>query len=569
MITSIRQFFAAIGNKIRPIEKRYPWLSHYPDGIKWDEGIDIRPLTALLDDAEANYPQVTAIDFLGKTMTYAQLAQQVRSVAAGLQGMGIGKGSRVGIFLPNSPHFVISYYAILKTGATVVNFNPLYPVEDIRRQIDDAGVETIITYGLKSLLGKVQACHNSTALKTIIVAEFREALAFPKNILFPVLKWKETQSAPDAEGYVSFSSLLAHDHKSLQPVVIEPFEDVAVLQYTGGTTGAPKGTMLTHENVYANAVQSGMWFTGLEEGKELMLGVLPCFHVFAMTVVMNLSVHKGMTMILHPQFTLKNVLKDIDRKKPTIMPGVPTMFNAILHAPDIKSYDLKSLKFCFSGGAGLPREIKEKFEAVAGCKLVEGYGLSESSPVVAANPLFGENKTGSIGLPYPATIIEVVDIQHPNRVLPVGKTGEICIRGPQVMKGYWNRPEDTAKTLANGRLHTGDVGYMDADGYFFIIDRLKEMIISGGYNIYPRNIEELLYRHPAVLEAAVVGIPVEHWGQLVKAYISLKPDMTLTAEEVTIFLQDKLPRFALPSEIAFRDSLPKTLIGKISKKDLV
>lgn len=568
MITSIRQIFAAIGNKLLPLERRYPWLSRYPDGIEWKSEIPVRPVTALLDDAETQFSNVVAIDFLGKTLTYQELAHQVRCMAAGLQRIGVKKGSKVGIFLPNSPQFVITYYAVLKAGGTVVNFNPLYPIRDIKHQLNDAGVEVMVTFALKSLLGKLQSCRDDTPLKTIVVAKFSEALTFPKSLLFPILKWKETASLPRREGYIPFHSLLAHDHKTLEPVVIEPQEDVAVLQYTGGTTGVPKGTMLTHANVYANAVQSGMWFTGLEPGKERMLGVLPCFHVFAMTVVMNLSIHKGVTMILHPQFHLKNVLRDIARKKPTIMPGVPTMYNAIIHAADLKKYDLTSLKLCFSGGAGLPREIKERFEKLTGCKLVEGYGLSESAPVVAANPLWGKNKTGSIGIPYPGTIIEVVDIAKKDKVLSVGKTGEICIRGPQVMKGYWNRPDETAKTLMDGRLHTGDVGYMDKDGYFFIIDRLKEMIISGGYNIYPRNIEEVLYIHKSVLEAAVVGVADEHWGQRVKAYVVLKPGETLTKDALLQFLQDKLPRFALPSEIEFRESLPKTLIGKISKKDL-
>lgn len=568
MITSIRQIFAAIGNKLSPEMRRYPWLAHYPDGVDWKAEIPARPVTALLDDAEANYPDVTAIDFLGKTCTYAELALQVRSFAAGLQRLGIKKGSRVGIFLPNSPHFVIAYYAILKAGGTVVNFNPLYPVSDIRQQIVDAQVEVVITFALKSLLGKLKQCRDNTPLKTVVVAKFTEALPFPKNILFPLLKWPETLRQPKGDGYVAFSELLQEDFRALEPVVIDPEEDVAVLQYTGGTTGLPKGAILSHANVYANAVQSGMWFQGLEEGNERVLGALPCFHVFAMTVVMNLGIHKGLTMVLHPQFTLKNVLKDIHAKRVTILPGVPTMYNAILHAPEVKKYDLSSLKFCFSGGAGLPREVKEQFEALTQCRLVEGYGLSETSPVVAANPLFGMNKTGSIGIPYPGTILEVVELEGKGKVLPVGKTGEICIRGPQVMQGYWKRPEESENALQKGRLRTGDIGYMDADGYFFIIDRLKDMIISGGYNVYPRNVEELIYRHPAVLEAAVVGVEDEHWGQRVKAYVARKPEHPLSEEELISFLRDKLPRFALPSEVEFRESLPKTMIGKISKKDL-
>lgn len=567
MIAPIRQIFSAISQKLKPLEKRCPWVLHYPAGIHWDAEIPERPLTDLLKDAARNYGKHTAIDFLGHTYTYDEVYNSARSMAAGLQQLGVEKGTRVGLFLPNSPHFVISYYAILMAGGTVVNFNPLYPTRDIAHQIKDAGVEVMVTFAMRSLLGKLEKCRDEAPVKTTIVAKFADALPFTKRMLFPLVKWRDTMSMPHGEGYVAFETLLEYAPKALAAPDIKPKEDVAVLQYTGGTTGTPKGTMLTHANLYANTVQCGMWFAGMEDGKERMLGVLPCFHVFAMTVVMNLSVHKGLTMILHPQFNIKDTLRDIARKQPTIMPGVPTIFNAINNYPSLDSYNLTSLKMCISGGAGLPRDVKTCFEKLTGCTLVEGYGLSESSPVVAANPLFGVNKTGSIGLPLPATTLEIVDIEH-GGVLPVGRTGEICIRGPQVMKGYWKRDDATQKTLQDGRLRTGDVGYMDADGYFFVVDRLKEMIISGGYNIYPRNVEEVLYQHEAVLEAAVIGVPDERWGEHVKAYVACKEGQSVTQEELIAFLRDKLPRFALPSEVEFRDSLPKTMIGKISKKDL-
>jgi long-chain acyl-CoA synthetase len=566
MIAPFRQIFESISSKLRPLEKRCPWVSHYPTGIEWKADIAGRPVTALLEDAARDYGSHVAVDFLGQTYSYSEIYRSACAMAAGLQKQGIGKGSRVGIFLPNSPHFIISYYAVLLSGATVVNFNPLYPVRDVVHQIEDAQVDVMVTFAMRSLLGKLEKCRKETTIKTLVVARFTEALPTAKRLLFPLVKWKENMAMPRGAGYVSFTSLLEHDHTTWVRPEIDPVEDVAVLQYTGGTTGLPKGTMLSHANVYSNAVQCGMWFAGLEAGKEKMLGVLPCFHVFAMTVVMNLSVHKGLAMILHPQFTLKDVLKDITRKKPTIMPGVPTMFNAINHA-DLNGHDLTSLKMCISGGAGLPRDVKSKFESLTGCTLIEGYGLSESSPVVAANPLFGVNKTGSIGVPLPDTVLEVVDIDT-GKLLPTGKTGEICIRGPQVMKGYWHNESASAKALQGGRLHTGDVGYMDADGYFFIIDRLKEMIISGGYNIYPRNVEEVLYMHEAVMEAAVTGVDDEHWGQRVKAHVVCKPGQQVSEETLIAFLQDKLPRFAIPSIIEFRESLPKTLIGKISKKEL-
>jgi long-chain acyl-CoA synthetase len=567
MIAPFKQIFAAISNKLNPLEKRCPWLLHYPAGMHWQADIPALPLTSLLENAAANYGENIAIDFLGHCYTYNEIYRSAQAMAAGLQQQGIGKGSRVGLFLPNSPHFVISYYAVLLAGGIVVNFNPLYPVRDIVHQIKDADVKMLITFSMRSLLGKLEKCKQEVSIETLIVARFAEALPPVKRFLFPIVKWKDSMGLPHGEGYVAFNTLLEYDPKSLSKPEIDPQQDVAVLQYTGGTTGLPKGTMLTHANLYANTVQCGMWFAGMEAGKEKMMGVLPCFHVFAMTVVMNLSVHKGLTMILHPQFAIKEVLKDISRKKPTIMPGVPTMFNGINNHADLEDYDLTSLKMCISGGAGLPRDVKEKFEKLSGCTLIEGYGLSESSPVVAANPLFGVNKTGSIGMPLPDTVLEVVDLES-GKIVPTGKTGEICIRGPQVMKGYWKHDAATANTLHGERLHTGDVGYMDADGYFFIVDRLKEMIISGGYNIYPRNVEEVLYMHESVLEAAVIGVPDEHWGQRVKAFVVLKEGYAPDDEALFEFLKDKLPRFAVPSFIEHRESLPKTMIGKISKKDL-
>lgn len=567
MIAPFKQLFNAISNTFRLREKPYPWVSHYPPGIRWQAEIPAYPLTSLLEDAAANYGDHTAIDFLGRSYSYNEIYKAARSMAAGLQQQGIGKGSRVGLFLPNSPHFVVSYYAILLAGGTVVNFNPLYPVRDIVHQIQDADVQMLVTYSLRNLLGKLEECRKETPIKTLVVARFADALPLPKRLLFPLVKWKDSMSLPQGEGYMAFDSLLEYAPESLIVPEIDPLNDVAVLQYTGGTTGVPKGAMLTHANLYANTVQCGMWFAGLEAGKERMLGVIPCFHVFAMTVVMNLSVHKGLTMILHPQFTLKDVLKDISRKRPTIMPGVPTMFNAINNYADIKNYDLTSLKMCISGGAGLPRDVKATFETLTGCTLVEGYGLSETSPVVAANPLFGVNKSGSIGIPLPDTILEIVDTET-GHVLPTGKIGEVCIRGPQVMKGYWHNETANANTLKEGRLHTGDVGYMDSDGYFFVVDRLKELIISGGYNIYPRNVEEVLYMYEPVLEAAVIGVPDAHWGQRVKACIALKTGHKPNEQALIAFLQDKLPRFAIPSIIEFRESLPKTMIGKISKKEL-
>jgi len=341
------------------------------------------------------------------------------------------------------------------------------------------------------------------------------------------------------------------------------------LQYTGGTTGAPKGAMLTHANLYTNTIQTAMWFNRTEAGVERILGVLPLFHVFAMTAVMNAGIFHGAELILLPRFRIDTVLQAIHKKRPTLFPGVPTMFAAINDYKQLEKFDLYSLKFCLSGGAPLPMRVKEEFESLTGCKLVEGYGLTETSPVATVIPPFGVYKERSVGLPLPQTIVEVTALDDPMRVLPPGATGEICIRGPQVMVGYWRRPEETATTMAGGRLHTGDIGHIDEEGYIYITDRAKDLILVGGYNVYPRMVEEAILRHPAVADVAVCGIPDDYRGETVKAFIVTRPDHTLTMGDLKAFLRDKLAPFEMPRSIAIRATLPRTLIGKISRKDLI
>ena len=545
-----------------------PWLVHYPPHIDWFAPIAEKPLFELLDHAVATYPNNICIDFLGKTYSYREIGELVKRVAKGLQGIGVTRGTKVGLFLPNSPYSVIFFFAILKAGGVVVNYNPLYAERELVHQIQDSDTDIFITLDLKALYEKVPPLLRQTRLAKVVICRLQDALPFPKNRLYPLVKRKDIATFPLDDQHVRFVDLIANDGRfALHPV--DPRSDPAVLQYTGGTTGVPKGAMLSHANLYANAMQCEKWFPEGEPGGERVVGVLPLFHVFAMTVVMTYGIYGGAKLILLPRFEIVRLLETITKKKPTMMPGVPTLFTAINNYKDLQKYDLSSLKYCISGGAALPLEVKHNFEKLSGCTLVEGYGLSETSPVATSNPFRGVNKAGSIGLPLPGTTIEIASIEHPTRLLPVGERGEVCISGPQVMIGYWKRPDATAQAIIDGRLHTGDIGYMDEDGYTFIVDRLKEMIIAGGYNIYPRNVEEAIYLHPAVTECAVVGIPDPYRGQTVKAYVRLTEGASLDAEGLHEFLKDKLSPIEMPKLVEFRAELPKSAIGKIMKKELL
>ncbi|WP_083901619.1 long-chain fatty acid--CoA ligase [Azospirillum sp. B4] len=548
------------------------WEHSYPSGVDWNAPIPVKPLTDLFDSSATRFADRPFIDFLGKRYTYRQGADMVDRVAKGLQALGVGRGCNVGLFLPNTPYSVFCYYGILKTGATVVNFNPLYAERELVKQINDSEVEIMITVDVPQCYDKMALMLGQTCLKKIITGRMADILPFPKSVLYPLVKRKDIAHPPADGANLSFRRLIANDGR-YRPVTIDPVEDVAVLQYTGGTTGVPKGAMLTHANLTANTVQSALWFYQGRPGQERMLGVLPLFHVFAMTGVMNLSIYLGAEMILLPRFEIEQVLDTIDKKKPTQFPAVPTIYTAINNYKDRAKYDLSSLAFSISGGAPLPLDVCQTFEGHTGCKLVEGYGLSESSPVATVNPIDGpvggKVKVGSIGLPVPGTIIELIDVEDGKTPVALGQRGEVCIRGPQVMKGYWKRPDETAITLRDGRLHTGDVGYMDEDGYIYIVDRIKDMILAGGYNVYPRNVEEAIYLHPAVNECIVLGVPDPYRGQTVKAYIKLTEGHSLTQAELCDFLRDKLSAIELPKQVEFRDELPKTMIGKLSRKALL
>ncbi|HUJ38180.1 MAG TPA: long-chain fatty acid--CoA ligase [Hyphomicrobium sp.] len=547
-----------------------PWLGRYPRGVDWHMPFNAAPLYSLLEGAAARHGDLVCTNFLGKTLTYAEIARLVDRTAAGLQRLGVTKGTKVGLFLPNSPTFIIYFFAVLKAGGTIVNYNPLYTVSELSGQVKDSDTEIMVTLDLKVLFDKVDALLQSGVLSKAIVCSFPSLLPPVKATLFRLFKSKDLArplTSPARDRIVLEADLLA-GAEALAPVKIDPHADVAVLQYTGGTTGTPKGAMLTHANVFVNVHQVGAWKTDLKEGEERVLGVLPFFHVFALTVVMNLGVAKGAEIVIMPRFSLEDALDLIAKTRPTVLPGVPTLFNALMSHPKIKSVDLSSLKFCLCGGAPLPLEIKQRFEAVTGCTVVEGYGLSEASPVVTTNPIEGPVKPGSIGVPLPGTTVSLRDLADPTKEVAIGEKGEICVKGPQVMLGYYKRPKDTSEQMVGEFLRTGDVARMDEEGFFFIEDRMKDLIICSGFNVYPRRIEEAIYEHPAVAEVTVIGIKDAKRGEAPKAFIKLKPGMEATAEDMLEHLKSRISKIEMPAQIEFRNELPKTMIGKLSKKEL-
>jgi len=548
----------------------FPWLNHYPSDVDWHKHYEPYPLPKLLDDAAARYPNNICTNFFGRTLKYREIAEKVNQTAAGLAAAGVQKGTKIGLFLPNCPTFIIYYYATLKLGATIVNYNPLYTIEELSYQLEDSETELMITLDLKALFDKIEALIQNGKLKRAVVCSFTDLLPTTKSVLFRLFKAGETTSLSKSTviGKLILEAELLSKGGTFETPEIDPLNDIAVLQYTGGTTGKPKGAMLTHANVSVNVQQVVDCAPELIDGGERVLGVLPFFHVFAMTVVMNFAIARAAEIVIMPRFKLDDALKLINKTKPTVMPGVPTLFNAITHHPKLANFDLSSLRFCLSGGAPLPLDIKTRFQQLTGCKLVEGYGLSETSPVATCNPVNGTVKDGSIGQPIPQTILALRDLDDPAKDVPPGNAGEICIKGPQVMKGYWKSPEITEKSFIGDFFRTGDVAIMDEEGFFFIVDRIKDLILCSGYNVYPRNIEEAIYDHPDVEEATVIGIKDDYRGEAPKAFVKLKQGSNLTRDELMEHLKIKISKIELPEEIEFRDELPKTMIGKLSKKEL-
>jgi long-chain acyl-CoA synthetase len=546
-----------------------PWLSFYPDEIPRTISYEKKPLHHFLKKAAQTKKESKALSFYGNEMNYSQLYRETCALANELTSLGLAKGDKIAIMLPNCPQAVISYYAVLMIGAVVVQTNPTYVERELRYQMNDSQAKAIICLDL--LYPRVQKVKADTMLQHVIVTGMKDYLPFPKNMLYPIKQKKDYGIIVHIE-YSSrvhaFKTLIKSGSTNEINVDIDPEKDLALLQYTGGTTGFPKGVMLTHFNLVANTEQAQKWLYKIKPGKERILAILPFFHVYGMTVVMNLAVMTRSTMILLAKFDPTETLKTITKQKPTLFPGAPTIYIALLNHPQISKFDLSSINACISGSAPLPVEVQEKFEKVTGGRLVEGYGLTEASPVTHSNLLWGHRVKGSVGLPWPDTEAVILSPES-KEPIPAGQIGELAVKGPQVMKGYWNRQEETEKTFHDGWLLTGDLGYVDKDGYFYIVDRKKDMIIAGGYNIYPREVEEVLYEHESVLEAVVVGVSDDYRGETVKAFIVLKEGHSCSEEQLNEYCRNNLASYKVPRLYEFRKELPKTTIGKILRRVLV
>jgi len=549
-----------------------PWLNFYEQGVPATIDYPDTNMSEVLADTARKHPDHTATLFKGARLTYGELNELVDKFAAGLQQLGVKKGDRVAVHLPNCPQFPISYYAILRAGGIVVPCNPTYVAREMEHQLSDSGAEVIVT--LSAFYPLVKQIRDKTKLRHVVVAQIKTYLPGLLRFLFTLAKEKKEGHAVDISGDANtywFQDVLASAPAKPTPVDLDG-DDTAVLVYTGGTTGVSKGAELTHKNILVNAVQCKHWLK-TPEATEVILTTLPLFHSYGMTTCMNTSVYSANSMILVPNpRDLKDVLETINKYHPTIYPGVPAMYVAINNDPGVLAgkYNVKSIRACVSGAAGLPVEVQKTFEEITGGKLVEGYGLSEATPVTHANPIFGENRVGTIGVPWPDTDAVIMDLETSEKALPPGEIGELCIRGPQVMKGYWNMPGETSETLKGGWLHTGDIAKMDEDGYFQIVDRKKDMILgAGGFNIYPREIEDVLYEHPKVKEVAAAGIPVAEKGERVKVYIVLKEGETATEEEIIQFCRENMAPYKVPKFVEFRTELPKTMVGKILRRVLV
>lgn len=545
-----------------------PWLNAYETGVQESIQFTDTLIPQYLEKSASDFPDNPALIFQGYTLSFKQLNDMVSQFAAALKSQGITKGDSVAILLPNVIPCVVAYYATLRIGGIVVLNNPLYSDRELEHQFTDSGAKFLITLDL--LAARMVKLRDKTDINTIVYTSIGDYLPFPKSLLFPLVAKKKGLAAKvaPAPDLIKFKDFIAA-HPPHCPQESVTMDDIAMFQYTGGTTGVSKGVMLTHKNISHQIQQIEAWFPGFNKGEEIMLGALPIFHVFGMSVSMNFAIRMGWVNVLVPKPQPEPLLEAISKFKVTFAPLVPTMYIGILDHPDLAHTDLTSIKGCFSGSAPLPLDVINSFQEKTGSVIVEGFGLTESTPVTHINPFNGVRKQGSIGLPIPETECKIVDLEDPSTILPPGEAGELLIRGPQVMKGYLNKPEETQKTITKeGFLCTGDVAKIDDDGYFYIVDRIKDMIISGGYNVYPRDIDEVLFEHPDILEACAIGIPHPKRGEAVKVFIVLKEGRTLTQKEVIDYCDTKLAKYKLPVEVEFKQDLPKSNVGKILRKDL-
>ena len=553
------------------------WQAHYDKGVPTTIEYPKAPLFHFLEDAARKYPDRACTIFKGAVVTYKEMNALTDHMAAALVDLGVKKGDRVGIFMPNLPQFVVAYFGILKAGGVVVAVNPTYPVDEILTPVNDAGIEVMFT--LSRFYGKVKEVRAKSKLKKIIVSNIKESLPPITRLLFTLVKEKKEGDKVDTldSGDVWMPDLLNKYANAAKPNIEVTPDDTALFQYSGGTTGVPKGAVAMHRNVVANTLQIKSWMPSLEPGKEVVLMGIPLFHVYGMVAGMNFAMANGASMVMVPNARdLKDVLENISKYKATIFPGVPLLYNGINNHPDVKAgkYNLSSIKACISGSAPLMRETKEEFERLTGGKVFEGFGMSEAPTAVTCNPLEGVNKTGSIGMPLPDVEMKIISLDDGETEMAQGEIGEIVLRGPQVMKGYHNMPTETTNTLralSDGKvwLFTGDIARMDEDGYFYIVDRKKELIKPGGFQVWPREVEEAIMDHPKVLEVGVGGIPDPHRGETVKAWIVVKPGETLTEEELKAFCKEHLAPYKVPTHYEFRSELPKTTVGKILRRELV
>ena len=550
------------------------WEARYDPGVPRHLTYPEIPLHALLERTARDRPDTVATIFGGPVgrrcidseMTYRQLDELASRFAAGLQRLGVRKGDRVALVLPNCPQFVYCFYGALKAGAVVVPTNPLYTVRELRAQLADSGARVVVV--LSRLYRQVAEAATGTDVERIVVTNVKEHFPLPLRLLFTAVRERKEGHRADLRGdprALWLGAVLARAGAP-QPVAVAP-TDLAILQYTGGTTGVPKGAMLSHRALVANVHQCRAWHTTIGEGDRI-LAIMPFFHVYGLTVVMNLAVLGAMTMVVIPRPDLRHIFLAIEKHRPRFFPGAPRIYILLNESRDLTRYDLRSIESFLSGSAPLPIEVMRRFEDLTGGKVMEGYGLTEAAPVTHSNPREGARKPGSVGIPVPDVDCKIVDLETGTRDVEPGEVGELCVRGPNLMDGYWQRPEETAEVLRDGWLHTGDIVRADEDGYFFVVDRKKEMIIVSGFKVYPREVDEVLYAHPAVLEAAAVGVPHPSKGEVVKAFVVLRPGASATAQQLVDHCRANLAPYKVPVEITFRRELPKTLIGKVLRRQL-